>query len=168
MTSAPELNNILPLCFAPDEQFQGPTGDWFTVYRSIVLDSWLLWKHAIPDWKVRCTVPRDVACNVTALARYVHATHMALPEYRHLSDSPFRVSRWWDPSEPDSEWASGRRALLRLEGCSASRFSSKVPRRFNLTVEPRSENWLEVALPSEGVYDTHSLDYDVVVTTERV
>lgn len=166
MTSVAELNNALPLCFTPDEQFQGPNGEWFTVYRSIVLDSWLFWQHALPDWQAHCQVPRDVACNITALARCIHATHMTLPEYRHLCDTPFRVGRWWDPSEEGSDWAKGRRVLLRLEGCSAARFSSKVPRRMNLTVEPQSENWLEFALPGDGVYDSHSLDYDRVITTE--
>lgn len=166
MTSAAETQNVLPLCFSPKEQFRGPNGEWFTVYRSIVLDGWLLWQHALPDWKMHCMVPEDVACNITALARFIHATHMTFPEYRHLSDSPFRVSRWWDPSDEGSDWAQGRRALLRLEGCSAARFSGKVPRRFNLTVEPQSENWLEIALPPDAGYDAHSLDYNRVVTTE--
>lgn len=166
MTSAVEPLTVLPLCFSPEEQFRGPNGDWFTTYRSIVLDGWLFWQHALPDWKARCTVPEDVACNITGLARYIHATHMVFPEYRHLSDSPFKVSRWWDPSEKDTEWASGRRVLLRLEGCTASRFTGKVPRRFHLQVEPRSDHWLEIALPNDEVCLEHSLDYSRVVTTE--
>lgn len=155
----------LPYSESPDEEFQGPNGDWFSVYRAIVLDSWLTWKDALPGRPLRGPMREDVAKAITALAQKIHSAHIQLPDYRRLSSSPFRVGRWWDPLATD-EWSTGGNVLLRLEHYNAQRFASKIPARLNLRVRPQSEHWVVIGLQDDALCPIHSLDYDRVVTTE--
>lgn len=165
MTTAPERICRLSFSNSPDEEFQGPNGEWFSVYRSIVLDSWLTWKDALPGHRLTTALPVDVASAITALAQKIHSAHMQLPDYRRLASSPFRVGRWWDPAAVD-EWSQGSKALLRLENYSAQRLASRIPPRLNLRVKQQSEHWLVIALDEHAECPVHSLDYGRVVTSE--
>jgi hypothetical protein len=91
---------------------------------------------------------------------------MQMPEYRRTFQSPFTVGRWWDPADTSGEWCRGDRVLLKLEGYSAARLCSKLPRRLDLVTLPRSERWVEIHLPGSIQAGVHSLDYDIVVTAD--
>lgn len=165
MTSVVSRPCHLPYSESPDEEFQGPTGEWFSVYRAIVLDSWLTWKDALPERPLRRPIGEEVAKSITALAQKIHGAHIQLPDYRRLSSSPFRVGRWWDPLAAD-EWSTGTKVLLRLEHYSAQRLASKIPPRLNLRVKAQSEHWAVISLQDNAVCPIHSLDYGRVVTSE--
>lgn len=165
MTIAVETCCHLSCSNSLDEEFQGPDGHWFSVYRSIVLDSWLTWKDALPGHRLTVPLAADVASAITALTQKIHSAHMQLPDYRRLSSSPFHVGRWWDPAATD-EWSQGRKVLLRLENYSAHRLASKIPARLNLRVKQQSEHWLVIGLPEDATCPVHSLDYERVVTSE--
>jgi hypothetical protein len=165
MTSVVERPCRLRCSDTAAEEFQGPNGDWFSIYRAIVLDSWLTWKDALPDQPMTGPLDTDVASAITTLACKIHAAHMQLPDYRRLTQTPFRVGRWWDPFATDG-WEDGSRVLIRLEHYSAQRFASKIPARLELVTRSKSEHWLEISLSQGTPCPLHSLDYDRVVTTE--
>lgn len=164
-THEPYLSRV-PYAESPAEEFQGPTGEWFTKLRAIVHDGWLLWRHALPDHPLRRPVDEQAAKGITTLARRIHSAHMSFPEYRQLYSTPFTVGRWWDPVDPTGEWSLGTRVLLKLERYTASRLASKIPKRLELQTQIRSEHWLEIALPNGAELPVHSLDYDTVVVAE--
>lgn len=165
MTSVVDRPLHLPCSVAPDEEFQGPDGQWFSIYRAIVLDSWLTWKDALPGHCRNQRLSTEVACTITALTQRIHAAHMQLPDYRRLSSSPFQVIRWWDPFAKD-RWNTGAKVLLRLEHYSAQRLMAKIPSRLQLAVRNHSGHWVEISLPDDVSCPIHSLDYDRVVTSE--
>lgn len=165
MTSVAERVCHLPYSMSPEEEFQGPNGDWFSIHRAIVFDSWLTWKDALPGHPISGRLDEDVAATITVLAQKIHTAHALMPEYRRLADTPFRVGRWWDPSATDA-WSTGSKVLIRLEHYSAQRFASKLPGRLNLKAKAQSENWLVISLPEDASCDVHSLDYSRVVTAE--
>lgn len=165
MTSVVERPCHLRCSDSADEEFQGPDGDWFSIYRAIVLDSWLTWKDALPGQPLNGPLDANVASSITTLARKIHAAHMQLPDYKRLSQTPFRVGRWWDPFATDG-WQDGTRVLLRLEHYSAQRFAAKIPARLGLNVRSQSQHWLKISLPEGTPCSAHSLDYDRIVTTE--
>lgn len=167
MTSVLDRPCHLRCSESPDEEFQGPSGEWFSIFRSIVLDSWLTWKDALSGHRLRGPLDEDIACTITVLAQRVHAAHMSLPDYRRLSQSPFTVSRWWDPAATDG-WETGSKVLLRLEHYSAYRLAAKIPSRLHLYARSQSEHWLELSLPPDTPCAVHSLDYDRIVTTDTV
>lgn len=165
MTSDRDWIRRLPCSQSPEEEFQGPTGEWFSVHRAIVLDSWLTWRDAFPTLPLVGRMDKDAACRITALTQRVHAFHMSLPEYRRTIVSPFHVGQWWDPDANDA-WSQGDRVLLRLEGYTASHVARALPPRIQLELAPKSEHWIEMALPPNTECPIHSLDYNRVVTTE--
>lgn len=140
----------LPFSESPADEFRTPSGEWFCTLRAIAFDGWLLWKHALPDdillWR---DLNDDVFNTVEALARRIHNLHQLLPDYRRLSDTPFKVSRWWDPTDDTGEWCFGDRVLLRINGYTARDVSQEIPSRLKgqLTIQQRSLNWIEFSLP---------------------
>lgn len=165
MTSGFEAACRFPCSRSPDEEFQGPDGTWFSVHRAIVLDSWLTWRDVFPELPLRVTLDHDVACRVTALAQRIHALHMSLPEYRRTMTSPFQVGQWWDPSATD-EWNTGDRVLLKINQYTAHRLVAVAPSRIPIVIYPKSDHWVEMALPDGTDCPIHSLDYNRVVTSE--
>jgi hypothetical protein len=156
----------VPYAESPREEFQGPTGEWFTRLRAIVHDGWLYWKHALPDYPLKGPIDESAARGITTLARRLHSAHMSFPEYRQLLRTPFAVGRWWDPGDATGEWNRGTRVLLRLDGYSSYRLATKLPRRLELQTRQCSENWLEIALPPGAELPVHSLDYDNPVAAD--
>jgi hypothetical protein len=146
----------LPCSESPADEFQTPSGEWFTTLRAIAFDGWLLWKHALPEdpllWPA---MDHDVFVTIEALARRVHSLHQLLPDYRRLTDTPFAVSRWWDPTDDTGEWLTGERALLRINGYTARDVEQEIPPRLKgqLKIQARSLNWLEISLP-EGPHSS--------------
>ncbi|MEN9859949.1 MAG: hypothetical protein RLZZ515_431 [Cyanobacteriota bacterium] len=147
----------LPYCDAPEMEFQGPNGDWFLVHRAIAFDGWLLWKHALPDRRPKGPLPEDLARNITELAQRIHLAHQQFSDYRLLVDSPFTVSRWWDPSDETGEWSSGRSILCRVNDFLADEVQRMIPKRLELGVRICSKRWLEISLPAAASPGAHSL-----------
>jgi hypothetical protein len=108
------------------DEFNHPGLGWTLVFRAITLDNWLLWRDALPpDLVSRKGLTPEVAKSIERLASELHATHQAVPGYSRLSDSPWRVVRWWSPRE-GHDWATGRQAQLSLQGVPAAQFADLV------------------------------------------
>lgn len=145
---------------SPDEEFQGPTGEWFCDLRAITLDNWLIWRHALPEPLLRHLLPLQVACNVTGLAQRIQQTHQRFPNYKLLMDTPFQVSRWWDPTDDDMDWGTGRAMLCRVDGYAASEIARYALKTAGLHARVCSQNWIELRLHHDVECSTHSLRYD--------
>lgn len=150
MTIAGDLTYHLPYSESPADEFQSPSGEWFCTLRAITFDSWLLWRHALPEdlylWR---ELSHDVYTTIEALARRIHVMHQTFPDYKRLCDTPFVVSRWWDPTDDSGEWAYGDRVLLKIKGYTARDVAQEMPSRLKeqLIMQPRSTNWIEFSLP---------------------
>lgn len=140
----------LPYSEAITDEFRTPTGEWYATLRAISFDSWLLWRHALPEdhllWP-RLTL--DVFETIQVLGQRIHNWHQLLPDYRRLSDTPFQVSCWWDPSDATGEWTRGDRVLLRLNGYTARDVQHEIPNRLRnqLILQPLSTHWMQISLP---------------------
>lgn len=137
----------------PSDEFLAPTGQWLSTYRAITYDGWMLWKDALPDV---ITLWGDLGLaayeNISLLAKRIHVLHQNVENYRRLDESPFCVSRWWDPLHPeggDEHWQLGRHVLLRITSMNAKQFMAIPQRRNQLHIKPVTTNWMEVTLPLE-------------------
>lgn len=134
----------LPWSESELDEFQLPDGDWYYSFRAIVLDSWLLWRDALPEERsLRSLMDQNVHDNIVSLARKIHLLHQSLPEYRTLFHSPFHVTKWWDPREEDPDWSSGRSCLLRLDGYEASTLINIAEKRSGLSMRAASQHFVE-------------------------
>lgn len=106
----------LPYAFDDDDEFFHPAEGWLLIDRTIVFDSWILWRHALPitRWG-RSRLDDRVVALITALAERIHAFHQQLPGYSSLDDTPFVFSRWWDPVG-EGEWGRGGSCVFRIDG----------------------------------------------------
>lgn len=137
----------VPFSECAGDEFQASDGTWYSVFRAVSFDNWLLWRDALPptdSWHRPLTPAVEVA--IAELGRRIHEHHQRLIEYRRLDDSPFRVGRWWDP-EGEEPWCSGRRVLLRHKRLTAQEFLRHRPPRCPLEVTVISTAWFELELP---------------------
>lgn len=133
-----------------DEWFLTPDGDWYLLLRAVSYDSWLTWRDVFcADPVLAQQIGRPVFLNAVLLSKRIHAIHQLLPDYRRLSNTPFEVSRWWDPTDPLPLWSLGGACILKIEGYTAQEFIDFTPRRTCLDIRPLSQHWLEIALPVE-------------------
>ena len=135
---------------APMRRVQLPSGDSVLVTRSLVKDSWLLWKDALPpDEELWDQLTNDAVASITALAKSLHVMHRAMKGYKQCDESPFTVSRWWDPTckgDPDDGYDTGQFALLKFSGFNAAELNRVIPRSSQLVltpVSPRAPDWVE-------------------------
>lgn len=150
MTIAGELMYHLPYSESPRDEFQAPNGEWYATLRAIAFDGWLLWKHALPeDLQLWPRLTPEIYGTIEVLAKRIHNLHQLLPDYRRLCDTPFKVSRWWDPTDDSGDWLDGGRVLLRINGYRARDVEHEIPARLKgqLLIQPRSVHWLEISLP---------------------
>ena len=141
---------LLP--FSKDEldQFDTPEGETFYVFRSIVYDSWLVWDDALPDVQSqRDELTQEIYDNIICLADSLHSFHTSCPDYRSLTQTPFKVTRWWDPTERDERWNAGRAALFSVQHYSATDLVRMVQKTTDLAVVPVSKRYVEAYLPDE-------------------
>lgn len=140
----------LPWSEAPEDEFLSPDGNWYYSFRAIVLDSWLLWRDALPlEPELRQLLDEDIYDSITALARRLHAFHQTLPNYKQLADSPFKVTRWWDPSDDDPFWSKGRSCLFRLDGYTSQDIAYALSKKTPLKTRVVTQRYIEVNLPDE-------------------
>jgi hypothetical protein len=142
----------LPFSESPRDEFQATDGQWHPVLRAVVFDSWLLWQHALPDdLHLRAQLTPQAEQGIRELGAAVHEAHQHFPDYKRLVDTPFRVSRWWDPTDDTGEWSSGHRLLCRVINYSAIAVEAEIKRKVRyLDLTVRSLHYIEVALPQEA------------------
>jgi len=143
----------LPYAYGDNDEFRHPSGGWYLLDRAITHDSWLTWRHALPeDQRLRNQLPLAVSEAITALALRLDDLHQRLPGYRDLWDCPFVVPRWWDPDAADEGWRSGRCCLLRIEGFSSEQLASALvyAQQEHWSALPVSEQFLEFRLAKEA------------------
>lgn len=152
MTTGGDLSYHVPYSESPRDEFQTPSGAWYSTFRAIAFDSWLLWKHALPeDIQLWSQMTQPVFETIEVLGQRIHNLHQLLPDYKRLSDSPFRVSMWWDPTDDSGDWNRGDRVQLKLLGYTAHDIERELPSRHRnqLRILPLSRNWIEISLPEE-------------------
>lgn len=141
---------LLPFSESELDQFTTPSGEIFYVFRSIVFDSWLVWGDALPDvLEQREMLSEEVYRNIILLASSLQVFHQSLPDYRSLSSTPFKVTRWWDPTERDERWNQGKACLFSLNGYSATDLVRLIQRKTELAVTPISRRYVEAYLPDK-------------------
>ena len=135
-----------PQEIAPLRRLQLPCGDQVLVTKALVKDSWLIWTDALPDeehlWD---QLTGDAVESILTLAKALHAMHRNVRNYKLCEESPFTVSRWWDPTA-DDDYDSGRFALLKFAGLNAKELAAMIPRSSQLVlspVSPRAPDWVE-------------------------
>lgn len=152
MTSGIDYMYHLPYSESVVDEFRTPDGEWYATLRAIAFDGWLLWRHALPeDHTLWPNLTHSVFETIQLLGQRIHNLHQLFPDYRRLSDTPFQVSCWWDPSDRSGEWTHGDRVLLRILGYTARDVEQEVPPRLksSLMLTAKSTHWLEVRLPEE-------------------
>jgi hypothetical protein len=123
-----------------------PSGESVYACRALVRDSWLQWRDVMPpdeeDWH---GLTDDVVHAVQELARGLHHLHRNLPGYKQCNESPFTVSRWWDPTDEEG-WQQGLFCLFKFEGQTAESLIAALPRKTTLKLTPRSTHWVEATV----------------------
>lgn len=144
----------LPYSESPQDEFLHPGGEWFYVFRALSLDSWLTWRHALPASPAsRSMLTIAEAVWIETLGDALHRVHQTLRGYSRLSDTPFVVQRWYDPHDPGTPWAEGRRCRFSLKDTSPEDFAKaagEVIRPRWLTTKATPDGWIEataLALP---------------------
>lgn len=136
----------LPWSESPDDEFLAPDGQWYSVFRAVVFDSWLLWRDALPPGQeLRSQLGWDAYREITQLARHLHLFHQSMPDYRGLTVPPFHVTRWWDPSDGDEEWNSGRSCLFRMDGYSSNDLCRLAVKRSGFRLRRITDRYVEAA-----------------------
>lgn len=139
----------LPYAYHDDDEFLHPDEGWLLLDRAIVYDSWLAWRHALPESRAaRERLTAEAALAITALAYEVHRIHQRLPGYMRLGASPFKVSRWWDPYA-DDEWAAGGICLFRIDDFRGAIVKDRQEPSSQVSLRVLSEHWVEASLISE-------------------
>jgi hypothetical protein len=149
MTTGGDLTYHVPYSESPNDEFQTPCGIWYSTLRAITFDSWLLWRHALPEDELLWPqLSQSVFETIEALAQRIHHLHQAFPDYRRLADTPFHVSTWWDPSDPHGDWIYGDRVQLKITGYTAREIEQEAQPRLKgqLRILPLSKHWVEISL----------------------
>jgi hypothetical protein len=129
----------LPYASHDGDEFRHPVEGWLLLCRTIVFDSWILWRHALPtDRSGQAMLDAETAALITALAEQLHAVHLRLPDYAGLDDTPFVFTRWWDPRSEDEAFRNGSSCVFRIKGQSVQALVEAVNAAApsNLTLTP--------------------------------
>jgi hypothetical protein len=139
----------LPYAYRPENEFFHPFDGWLLMERSVVFDSWISWRHVLPIGRRDCReMTAEINQAILTLAGGLHQVHQRLPGYRDLGESPFRVSRWWDPFA-EYPWNTGGTCVFRLDGCTADQFIALwSPSDSPVELEPTHELTIKAAIRS--------------------
>jgi hypothetical protein len=137
----------LPYAYSDEDEFLHPLDGWLLLDRAVVYDSWISWRHVLPRGSRDCqALSGEVNNAILALAAELHAIHQRLPSYRDLGESPFHVTRWWDPFSEDS-WSSGKLCIFSLDGLSSDEFIVHwLPVESDLHLEALSDTYVRARL----------------------
>lgn len=122
-----------------------PTGERIYACRALVRDSWLQWLDVLPPEEDWAELTEEAVHGIQELARGLHQLHRNLPSYKQCNESPFTVSRWWDPTD-DEGWQDGLFCLFKMEGHTAESLISALPRKTTIKLTQRSTHWVEATL----------------------
>jgi hypothetical protein len=154
--SIPPVTTHLPYAFIPGNEFYHPSDGWLLLERSVVFDSWISWRHVLPNALQDCRrmTPR-VNQAILALAAALHEIHQRLPDYRDLGESPFKVSRWWDP-DGGYPWDTGSTCLFQISGYTSDEFIAyQSPQSSNgVSLQPASDSQIKAVViqsPASGL-----------------
>lgn len=139
----------LPYAYLPENEFLHPFDGWLLMERSVVFDSWISWRHVLPAGRRDCqAMTAEINQAILTLASGLHQVHQRLPGYRDLGESPFRVSRWWDP-QAEQPWSSGSTCVFCLDGCTSDQFIALwSPDDSPIDLEPSSKLHIRAAVRS--------------------
>ena len=141
----------LPYSHSELDEFLTPDGEWFYSLRSVVYDSWITWHDALPPTlEEREELDAETFKNIIQLGGSLHCFHQSVPDYRQLSQTPFNITRWWDPSDRDERWSKGRACLFSLKDYSATDLVRMIQKKTDLAVAPISKRFVEAYLPDNG------------------
>ena len=135
-----------PLFDSSPQDFQTPSGQKFLMIRSIVYDSWITWREALPDdTEQHALLSHDVYNNIVELAGRVHKLHQSLPGYKQTTESPFQFVLWWDPTDTDENWNSGKVCRFMINDYSADDLIhyNSLKRVTRLTLKPLTSRLVE-------------------------
>ena len=118
MTSILDMDN--QIFDNPPDKFQAPDGKTYLTIRAIVYDSWITWKDALPiEEAQRKLLTLENFSNITELAGRLHKFHQSLPGYKGTMEPPFEFVLWWDPTDADDRWNSGKTCRFMVADFSA-------------------------------------------------
>jgi hypothetical protein len=118
----------LPYAYGDDDEFRHPCGDWYLLDRAITHDSWLTWRHALPEGRqLRNRLPLAVSEAITALALRLDDLHQRLPGYRHPLGLPFVVPAGGTRRPPMRTGAAAAAACCASRASAASNCSAPSP-----------------------------------------
>ncbi len=138
----------LPFSDCELDELTLPDGELIYSFRSLVFDSWLNWNDALPScMEERQQLDEEICSNIVKLASNLHSFHQSLPDYRQLTKSPFKVTRWWDPTDRDERWNSGSACLFSMIDYSATDLVRLIQKKTELAVTPVSKRYVEAYLP---------------------
>ena len=140
------MNIIDPLFDSSPATFDSPTGQKFLTIRAIVYDSWITWKDALPvDKEQQALLSHDVYNNIVELAGRVHKLHQSLPTYKGASESPFEFVLWWDPTDPDENWNSGKTCRFMIDSYTSDDLIhyNSIKRNSRLLLQPLTSKLVE-------------------------
>ena len=137
----------LPYAYRDEDEFCHPLDGWLLLDRAVVYDSWISWRHVLPRGSRDCrTLKPETNAAILALAGELHAIHQRLPGYRDLGQSPFRVTRWWDP-HGGAPWAGGGFCIFSLDGCSSDAFIVHwLPAQSSIHLEALGDTYIRARL----------------------
>jgi len=148
------------------DKFKHPISGWLLADRSIVYDAWISWRQALPpDPSHRALLDCQTSNAIMTLAWGIHEVHQRFADYQRIGDTPFHISRWWDP-DAEWDWATGQRCLFRIEGSDSEAFIRlHRPETSPITVTAASASFLEAKL--KRFPDPRGLAADHVFSTPR-
>jgi len=137
----------LPYAYNDEDEFHHPTAGWLLLDRAVVYDSWISWRHVLPRGSSgRQALSAGVNDAILALAAELHSIHQRLPSYRDLGESPFHVTRWWDPCADDL-WSTGKLCIFSVDDCSSDEFIVHwLPAESGLHLEALGDTYVRARL----------------------
>ena len=135
--------------FPPMQQVSLPCGSAVLTSRALVKDCWITWRDALPDQEELWShLTHEAVEEITSLARALHGMHRAMKTYKSTDESPFHISRWWDPTA-DDDYDTGRFCLMKFKNFTAHQLTTCVPRSSSLiftAVSPKAPQWVEATV----------------------
>jgi len=116
-----------------------------------------MWLDVLPeDLELRKRLNQDQFDMIKLLGKKLDLFHRSLPDYKQLTESPFNVSCWWDPTNEDEAWNSGRSCLFSLDGYTSDELVNLLPKRNPLVLKVISKKFIEASLPAPKKPETMS------------
>lgn len=128
--------------------------------RAITYNNWLTWADALPeDHSLHDQLTTGIAACVTTLAGAIGRLHELLPDYRRLTETPFTVSQWWDPTD-DLPYSAGAACIFRLGDYRSWELLEVLPKNSVMSLEAVTNRYVKASLPGYHPTETTSSHTD--------